>query len=54
MYKRQNFDSGCEEALREILVYLQAQNIENVLFVRFPHQRKFENPEAIDLSLIHI
>ena len=43
-----NFDSGCEEALREILVYLQAQNIENVLFVRFPHQRKFENPEAID------
>lgn len=30
------------------MVYLQAQNIEKVLFVRFPHQRKFENPEAID------
>ena len=43
-----DFDNGCEDALRELLVYLQAQNIEKVLFVRFPHQRKFENPEAID------
>lgn len=42
-----NFDSGCEDVLRELLDYLQAQSIENALFVRFPHQRKFENSEAI-------
>lgn len=42
------FDEGCEEALRELLKSCKENQIEHVLFIRFPHQRAFSNPEEMD------
>lgn len=48
MTEKIDFDTKCESKLRELLDYFKQHDIENVLFVRFPHQRSFENPEVMD------
>lgn len=42
------FDRGCENTLKSLLQTCRDNSIEHVLFVRFPHQRAFSNPEEMD------
>lgn len=43
-----NFDSECEKELRSLLTYCKDSSLKNILFVRFPHQRTFNNPEQME------
>lgn len=42
------FDEKCEKKLRELLQTCKNRNVENVLFVRFPHERTLNNPEQMN------
>lgn len=45
--KRHITDSG-EQYLRELLQYCKDQKLENVLFVRWPHNNQYETPETYE------
>lgn len=42
------FTEQSEHYLKDLLEYCKSQNLENVLFVRFPHARKFGNVDVIN------
>ncbi len=46
--KKVKYTNLAQDYLTDLLQYCKDSGLENVLFVRFPHGRKIENPEVMD------